>query len=324
MNLSIQKGRSYVQAERNFRALILDLDGTLLSDSKEISRKNLEAIDSLKAIGVKIALFTGRDFELTRRYIDVLELEGPHALQNGAIVVTGDGSVLESRSVGRDICYHVIESAFDRQCDVLLRSSSSSVPNWFHRGPFIENPYLPFLQHNSERTSFVTDLNSVIESENILQLDVTGPFEELRGLLEKLESLFQSGFSYSLLRTSEDLGFMETFWADMEDGPVLNEIMSKVDRWGLLSLFGRNVSKGEALDKFLQYHAFSAEEIVFIGDHFADISLMKRVGLAIAVKNAFEEVKAACHLETTSNNDNGVAEAIDRVFFHNQGAGDKG
>ena len=105
------------------------------------------------------------------------------------------------------------------------------------------------------------------------------------------------------------------YWSQMEDTAVRLEIASKVDSWGLLSLFNASVSKGLSLDDFLNYHGLASEQVAFIGDHYADIPLLKRVGLSVAVENALPEVKAVCDYVTQSNNDDGVALAIEEIFF---------
>ncbi|WP_367355613.1 HAD hydrolase family protein [Mesotoga sp.] len=61
---------------------------------------------------------------------------------------------------------------------------------------------------------------------------------------------------------------------------------------GLLSIYDGLVSKAIALDAFLDFHGLSSEEVAFIGDHYADIPLLQRVGLAVAVENTFPEEKA--------------------------------
>ena len=86
------------------------------------------------------------------------------------------------------------------------------------------------------------------------------------------------------------------------------------ESWGLLSLFGPGISKGKALDSFVEYHSVSPSEVIFIGDHLADIPLMRRVGMPVAVANAMDVVKEESKYVTSSNSEDGVARAI-AVFF---------
>jgi len=62
---------------------------TLLDDNKEISDCSLEAIEKLKREELKIAVFAGRDYIMAREYLNILDLERPHALHNGALLMKG-------------------------------------------------------------------------------------------------------------------------------------------------------------------------------------------------------------------------------------------
>ncbi|MDD2333267.1 MAG: HAD hydrolase family protein [Mesotoga sp.] len=303
---------------QDLRALILDLDGTLLDDTKEISDFSLEAIEKLKKNEIKIAVFTGRDYLMAREYLNVLDLEGPHALQNGAFLIKGKGEIIAKRWVDGNISSFLLELAPTLGCDILARTDSQDVPDWFHECDFVINPYLPFLQSNEHRITMVDDLSEAIAKRKLLQLDITGDFEVLTRVLAEIKANFEGHFSYSLIRTSDDTGFLDVYWSRVESGGIRKEITSMVSNWGLLSIYDGSVSKGIAFNAFLDYHGLSSEEVAFIGDHYADIPLLQRVGLAVAVENAFPEVKAVCDYVTHSNTNDGVAYAINEVFFRKE------
>src|SRR6056297_2740195 len=82
-----------------FELFITDLDGTLLDDNKEISDKNLEAIQKLRANKIAFSVFTGRNFYSAYEYIRFLDVEGLVALQNGALIIE-----MPSRKVINEIC----------------------------------------------------------------------------------------------------------------------------------------------------------------------------------------------------------------------------
>ncbi|MBN2253704.1 MAG: HAD hydrolase family protein [Kosmotogaceae bacterium] len=300
---------------QNLKALILDLDGTLLDDTKEISDFSLEAIEKLKKKSIKVAVFTGRDYLMAREYLNILDIEGPHALQNGAFLIRGKSEIISKRWVDGNISSFLLELAPTLGCDVLARTDSLDAPDWFHEGRFVVNPYLPFLQSNEHRITIVDDLSEVINKRRLLQLDITGDFGALTSVLAEIKANFEGLFSYSLIRTSDDTGFLDVYWSRVESREIRKEITSKIANWGLLSIYDGLVSKGTAFNAFLDYHGLSSEEVAFIGDHYADIPLLQRVGLAVAVENAFPEVKAVCDYITCSNINDGVAYAIKEVFF---------
>ncbi len=295
-------------------ALILDLDGTLLDENKKISSENLEALKNLKQKGIPIGIFTGRDFEMARGYLDSISAEGPHALQNGALVITGKGKIIDCTTVSPDLAHAVINMAKGRSCDIILREASLKLPDWFRKDRLRMNPYLPFLKAYSHRIEYIDDLHMVAEERRLIQIDVTGLHETLTSILKELSVDYPGGFSYTLLKTSDDSAFMEYYWNSIKDKTLLENVKRDCERWGLLSIFGSGISKGKALDSFLEYHSVSPSKVVFIGDHLADIPLMRRVGMPIAVANAMDVVKEESKYITSSNSEGGVAKAIS-VFF---------
>ena len=64
----------------------------------------------------------------------------------------------------------------------------------------------------------------------------------------------------------------------------------------------------------LKYFGVGEDETVFIGDNLNDISLMRRVGLPVAMGNAVEDVKKVARYVTTTNDEDGVAYALERVL----------
>lgn len=295
-------------------ALILDLDGTLLNDNKEISSGNLEALNSLRLKGIPVGVFTGRDFEMARGYLDLISAEGPHALQNGALVITGKGEIIGRTTVFPDLAHTVINMANVRGCDIVLREASIKPPDWFRVAELRMNPYLPFLKAYSHRIEYIEDLHVAAEARELLQIDVTGPHEILSSILKELSIKYPGGFSHSLIKTNDDTAFMEYYWNSIEDETLLEKVKKDCVSWGLLSLFGPGISKGKALDSFVEYHSVSPSEVIFIGDHLADIPLMRRVGMPVAVANAMDVVKEESKYVTSSNSEDGVARAI-AVFF---------
>jgi len=70
--------------------------------------------------------------------------------------------------------------------------------------------------------------------------------------------------------------------------------------------------KGQGLDMLLEKYSISCDEIAYIGDDIPDLSVMRRIGMPIAVANARPEVKAASIFVTSESGGNGaVREAID-------------
>lgn len=71
-----------------------------------------------------------------------------------------------------------------------------------------------------------------------------------------------------------------------------------------------NAQKGIAVTSFVQERHISLEETMAIGDNYNDVSMFQRVGRAVAMGNAPQEIKEFAHIVTGTNDEHGVAQAI--------------
>ncbi|MFH0763443.1 MAG: HAD-IIIA family hydrolase [Candidatus Omnitrophota bacterium] len=79
-----------------------------------------------------------------------------------------------------------------------------------------------------------------------------------------------------------------------------------------------NIDKLIAFNKILKRFRVKPEEICFIGDDIIDISVLKRVGFAVAVPNAVGEVKAASHYTTSKMGGRGAVREICDLILKSQ------
>jgi 3-deoxy-D-manno-octulosonate 8-phosphate phosphatase (KDO 8-P phosphatase) len=79
------------------------------------------------------------------------------------------------------------------------------------------------------------------------------------------------------------------------------------------------VNKMEMVDDIKREHNLRDEEIAFIGDDLVDLPVLRRVGLAIAVPNAVEEVKKLAHYTTTRLGGDGAVREVIELILKAQG-----
>lgn len=82
---------------------------------------------------------------------------------------------------------------------------------------------------------------------------------------------------------------------------------------GMFDILFKNVSKLEGIRKLVNELGISIEETIAIGDGFNDIEMIKGVGLGIAMDNAPDEVKLHAKMITSSNNEDGIANALKKI-----------
>lgn len=280
-----------------FELFITDLDGTLLDDEKKISHKNLEAIESIRKAGIAFSVFTGRNFYSAYQYLNLLNIEGLVALQNGALIIE-----MPSRKVVNEICLKtdiavdIYQLAKKYPFTIICFISYQDFKRKREQDMIVEKnnnlckTFNDYFRHNHERIKMISTLETFLHKKNeIGQLAIVGKEKELRDLLGVVINNYNNQISYVLSPIEDQCGFLE--------------------------FFGPKVSKGDALDFLLNHYNTTAAKTVFIGDNYNDLPLMKKVGLPVATENASRVIKDHCKMVVSSNNNHGVKEAIKEIFF---------
>jgi len=85
-------------------------------------------------------------------------------------------------------------------------------------------------------------------------------------------------------------------------------------RLGYVECIGARASKLQALSAILARNTWSAEHLMAIGDGYNDVEMIRAARVRVAVGNAVSEARRNADLVVATNDQNGVAEALDRVF----------
>ena len=81
-----------------------------------------------------------------------------------------------------------------------------------------------------------------------------------------------------------------------------------------LEITNKHAQKGIALEAFTKEKGIGLSETMAIGDSYNDVSMLERVGRAVAMENADFEIKSLCDVITDTNDEHGVAKAILEVL----------
>jgi Cof subfamily protein (haloacid dehalogenase superfamily) len=271
------------------RLIALDIDGTLLDSHGSVPEANRAAIGRALELGVEIVLATGRRYEFARPIFE--SLPGPLTLilSNGAIVKTKDGETLMRNLLPREMARTAIQRApqhrdsaavvFDRPFEgqVVFESVDWSDPR--HSRYFHANR--PFI-------SEVRPLEDAL-IEDPVQVMFTGCCADMRELFETLgedDSLFSVALTEYLHRD-----------------------------FSLVDVVRAGCSKGSALREWADKRCLSAEEVMAVGDNLNDLPMLEYAGTPVLMGNALPELKDRGWIVTGTNDEAGVAEAIETLVF---------
>ena len=82
-----------------------------------------------------------------------------------------------------------------------------------------------------------------------------------------------------------------------------------------LEIMASGTSKGRALEVVCDYYKIDVSRAMAFGNGQNDTEMLKKAGFSVAVANSADEVKKAADFVTESNNEDGVAVALERFVL---------
>jgi Cof subfamily protein (haloacid dehalogenase superfamily) len=259
------------------RVVATDLDGTVVRSDGSISVRTKDALAAAEAAGAMVVLVTGRP---PRWLAGIAEATGHHGLAicaNGALVYDlHREQVLES---------HLLEVAAATRLVAQLREAIPGLG-------FAVETAAGFGHEPAYRPRWTTEPDTVVAPIDVL---LSSPLAKLLGRHEDM------GSDELLARARAVVG---------EELATLTHS----SRDGLLEISAAGISKATTLASLCERHGFRADDVVAFGDMPNDLPMLAWAGRSVAVANAHPEVLAAVDEVTASNDDDGVAQVLERWF----------
>lgn len=275
------------------RLLALDLDGTLLDSDGRIPPANRDAIARALDAGLEIVLATGRRYDFARPIFEALPGPLTLILSNGAIVKTRDGQTLMRSLLPRETARAVLAEFIEH------RASAAVVFDRPREGQVVfeaidwEHPrHRRFFEANRPFLAEMAPLEQCL-TEDPIQVMFSGRCTEMRQLFEQLEQR-SNGFSVALTEYEHR-------------------------DFSLVDIVTAGCSKGSALEAWAAERGLARDHVMAMGDNLNDLQMLEFAGTAVLMENALPELKARGWPVTGSNNDGGVAQAIDRYVLAGSG-----
>ena len=266
-------------APPTIRLFLADVDGTLVTQDKVLTDRAIAAVAKLKQAGILFAITSGRPPRGMSMLIEPLELTTPIAGFNGGVFVRPDMSVIEQRVILDDVTPSVIDVLGTHGMDV-----------WVYRGSdwFIRDPRAPHVAREAWTVKFeptVVDSFASVSDAVAKVVGVSDDYDAVQKAVDAVRDRF--GDHVSAARS-------QPYYADVTNP---------------------DANKGGVACYLSQVYDIPAEEIATIGDQPNDVLMFARSGLSIAMGNASPEVQKAARRVTTSNQDEGFANAVDRFIL---------
>lgn len=269
------------------RLIALDIDGTLLDSSSAVPPANLRAVEAAANLGIEVLLVTGRRFDfalpIARQFACPLTM----IVNNGALVKSTEGQSYLRHLLPRDTAREVLTetSTFRRGAAVVFdRPRANQII--FEDIDWDDPQRKEYFLRNREFIARMSPLEDSL-TEDPIQVMYTGPVEQM----QRVEAALLASPAAACFSTAV------TYYKERD--------------FGLVDVIRKDCSKGSTLAAWTARRGFTRGEVMAIGDNHNDREMLEFAGLPVVMGNGVAELKTAGWRETSSNDDGGVAAAIE-------------
>lgn len=281
-----------------YKMIILDLDGTLLNDYKEISKENINLIKrAYQEKGIISVIATGRPLG----YVNEIGKLYGNCFAN--YIIACNGAIIKDGEANE----YIHKVTFTNEEVLNLRNI--------------------FLQENADFMMLYTDEQVIIEAEDSKRLENSGNnLRKKQTEVENIENVItnNSNLTKLLCLIGGNSSVLEKILKKINtlegiDSSVISNYLCKTEAGTFeskyIDIMKKGCSKKNAIQILADKLGIKQEEIIVMGDGGNDISMFECAGLKIAMANAEPYLKEKADFVTTSNNDSGVAKAIEKFIF---------
>lgn len=266
-----------------YRAIALDLDGTLTNHDKEVTPITRQALMRAQKDGAHIILASGRPTYGIAPIADHLEIDK----YNGYVLSYNGGKIVNWQTKEELYSNHL---------------PNNVIPILYNYAK--EKDYALLGYAGKEIITEMPDDKYVKEESRINKMEI----RKVDNLLESLESnptkLLMTGDASLMIKAEEELAEIVGNRMDVfRSAPFFIELVPK------------GIDKAQSLNRLLELIGLSTNDMIAFGDGYNDLSMLKLAGVGVAMANAVPEVRAEADFITKSNEEDGVAFAIEKFYY---------
>ena len=267
-----------------YKMLVLDMDDTLLTDDHRISDKNKEALRKAQELGVYVVLASGRPTPAMTKFATELNLahhESYMLAYNGAVIMQmKDNSILFEQSLTKEEIHALYDFSIAHKVAIITYIDGKIVS-----------------ESNSEYIDIETEITGM-------------PFEKVASFKETVTA---SAIKCILLEEPMYLKKVEALLK--EEMPDKSVATSKPF---FLEVTHFGIDKAESLKRLAAKLHIKQEEIIAVGNAGNDLSMVEYAGLGVWVENVTPELRDKADVIVASNNNDGVAEVVERFIIQGE------
>lgn len=273
-----------------FKYIFCDMDGTLLNSKSQVTERNAEALREARSRGVNIVIATGKARPAVIDALRMVNLSGrtgivsessPGVFLQGLLVYGVEGRQIYRRNLDQKVCREALLYSLEKKIPLVAFSQDQCYSMFDH--PLVDSLHYIYHEPKAKIMPSVDQLLGTAEIQKVLFLETP------------------EGISSAL----------RPYWAKAIEGRA-HVVQAQPD---MLELVPPATSKGSGVKILLNHLSISPDEVMAIGDGENDIEMLQLASLGVALANGSEKTKAVADVIGSTNDEDGVAQAIYEYAF---------
>jgi Cof subfamily protein (haloacid dehalogenase superfamily) len=277
-----------------------DMDGTLLNRNHKIDKETVAAINKAEEAGIVFAISTGREYDTVESLLKENNIVCQCVLMNGAEYRDEEGNILEKINIEKKAATEIIS---------ILHKEKVSARIFTGKGIYTTDTREEALKEMVYRT---LSFNPEFTQKEAIEIAKVQPYFTQLNYISDLDEF---------LGSNVEIRKFVAFHSDTELINKMKRIIGKIDGIAVSSSFKDNIEithftaqKGIILSKVAEKMGFKKDEVLVLGDSFNDYSMFTEFPESVAMGNAIPEIKEIAKYITDTNENLGVAKAINKVL----------
>ena len=271
-----------------YKLVAIDLDGTLLNSYGEVSEKNKEAIQKAKSKGAEIVIASGRPISSARSYAYEVGADNYIICGNGSVLYDmKNEQIIYDKFIERQKALQIIKICEENSIFFNIYTEKLTISKSLNYNILLIDNIYKYVEENPDLQVLKI---TVCDESKIIFDSIIRKLREVKNV--DVLDLQHMARKYIKLGTEEKK--VEYYYT---------EITSKdVDKWG-------------AIEKLADRLQINKEEIMAIGDNMNDKRMVENAGLGVMMENCASYMKEFADVIVKDNNNDGVAEAIEKYVL---------
>ncbi|GAB4854345.1 hypothetical protein Ancab_022931 [Ancistrocladus abbreviatus] len=273
-----------------FKYIFCDMDGTLLNSDSKITSSTANALREALSRGVRVVIATGKTRPAAISLLGMVDLAGkdgvvsdlsPGVFLQGLLVYGRQGSEIFRRNLDPDFCREAFVYSLEHKIPLVAFCDDRCLTLFDH--PLVDSLHSIYHEPKAEVMPSVEHIVAVADVQKMIFLDTA----------ERVAAT------------------LRPYWSEAT-GDHANVVQAVPD---MLEIVPSATSKGHGVRMLLDHLGVTPKEVMAIGDGENDVEMLELASLGVALSNGSEKAKAVADVIGTSNDEDGVADAVYRYAF---------